>query len=295
MRALMLAGVSVLAAIGCAHAQYLGTIQQRWDASDLVCTGTASAPERSGGMRSIEGSNRDELVARVEFETCLKGEQPPSPVRVIGFDIVARTDFGGRGYGYSGPPTGFVVKGRNLLFLRRTETPAEFEVTVPIYQTAVALAEQRPEVTYDGTPESARRVVTGELEAALVQFDANDLSEITYLVDWLGRADGLAELERFSLEATLPVKRDIAVELLRDGHHESEEMVISLLRDRSALQWKRQNAIYALAEQGSEAALEPLESILAEPETSDSAPLRLTAREAVESLQKRLRTATPSP
>ena len=90
--------------------RYLPSIWQRWDASDLVCTGVASAPRRTGDNRTIDGSDRDQLSSNVEFETCFKGESPfTSPVRVIGYDVVASKDIQG-GYVFSRPPTGFVSK-----------------------------------------------------------------------------------------------------------------------------------------------------------------------------------------
>lgn len=82
------------------------------------------------------------------------------------------------GYVYSGPPTGFVRKGRNLLFLRQTVNPGEFEIAVPIYETAIRLADSRPHYPNDIPATSVRFALTREFEAALVQFDANDISDI---------------------------------------------------------------------------------------------------------------------
>src|ERR1017187_8740250 len=142
---------------------------QRWDASDLVCTGLASAPVRTGVTRTIDGRDRDQLSSEVKFETCFKGKSPvSSPVRVVGYSVTASKDIRG-GYIYSGPPPGFVRKGRNLLFLRQTVTPSELEIAVPIYETAIRLANSRPHYPNDTSPTSVRFALTREFEAALVQ------------------------------------------------------------------------------------------------------------------------------
>jgi hypothetical protein len=56
-------------------AQYLASIQQRWDVSGLVCIGDASSPIRTGLTRTIDGSDRDQLSAEVGLETCFKGNR----------------------------------------------------------------------------------------------------------------------------------------------------------------------------------------------------------------------------
>src|SRR5262249_3585093 len=156
------------------------------------------------------GRNRDQLSSEVELETCFKGERPVSlPVRVIGYSEVASKDIRG-GYIYSGPPPGFVSKGRNLLFLRRTANPGEFEVAVPVYETAIRLADSRPYYTNDKSATSVRFALTQEFEAALVQFTGNDVSDIERILDLLGKAEGIAELSRFSKTVVLPIQRDIA-------------------------------------------------------------------------------------
>ncbi len=236
-------------------AQYLPSIQQRWDVSGLVCIGDASSPIRTGLTRTIDGSDRDQLSAEVGLETCFKGNRPTaSEVRVLGYDVVAMKD-AGHGYAYSGPPTGFVSEGRNLLFLRPTQDPGEFEVAVPVYETAIHLADTRPDNTSGGVRQSVRVVLTQELEAALVQFDDTDLSDIGYLFDLLGVPTGIAELSRFSQGVPLAVQRDISVALLFHGQPNAEPMVISLLLDMSAPPWKRGNAAGALGEYGTAAAL----------------------------------------
>jgi hypothetical protein len=277
-------------------AQYLPSIQQRWDASDLVCIGDASSPVRTGLTRTIDGSDRDQLSAEVELETCFKGDRPTaSEIRVLGYDVVAMKDLG-QGYAYAGPPTGFVSKGRNLLFLRQTQNPDDFEVTVPIYETAIHLADARPDNNSGGGLLSARLVLTQELEAAVVQFDDGDLRYIGYLLDLLGTPAAIAELSKFSRDLPLAVQRDVAVALLFHGQPDAEPVVISLLLDTSAPTWKRGNAAGALGEHGTEAALGPLQQIASQhAETDDLESLRLTAHSSLDRLEHRLQAAQADP
>lgn len=280
-------------------AQYLPSIQQRWDASDFVCIGDASSPVRTGLTRTIDGSERDQLSAEVELETCFKGDRPTaSEIRVLGYDVVAMKNVG-QGYGYGGPPTGFVSKGRNLLFLRRTQNPDDFEVTVPIYETAIHLADARPDNSSGGGRQSAHLVLTQELEAAVVQFGDTDLVYIGYLFDLLGTTAGIAELSRFSRGVPLAVQRDVAVALLFHDQPDAEPVAISLLLDTSAPTWKRGNAAGTLGEHGTEAALGPLQQIASQPAaTDDLESLRLTAHSSLDRLEHRLQAAkadTPAP
>jgi hypothetical protein len=275
-------------------ARYLPTIQGRWDASNLVCIGDASLPIRTGLTRNIDGSDRDQLSSEVSLETCFKGDRPTaSEIRVFGYDVFATKDVG-QGYGYGGPPTGFVVKGRNLLFLRRTDIPNEFEVTVPIYQTAIRLADNRPNSTDDESRDSVRHILTREFEAALVQLDDTDLGDIGYLFDLLGTRDAIAELARFSPGSPLSVQRDIAAALLLHDQLASEPIVISLLLDSSALGWKRENAALALGEHGTEAAFTPLQQIASQPApTDDLKSLQITAQSSLRRLEHRLQAGLP--
>jgi hypothetical protein len=280
-------------------AQYLPSIQQRWDASDFVCIGDASSPVRTGLTRTIDGSERDQLSAEVELETCFKGNRPTaSEIRVLGYDVVAMKEVG-QGYGYGGPPTGFVSKGRNLLFLRRTQNPDDFDVTVPIYETAIHLADARPDNSSGRGRQSARLVLTQELEAAVVQFDDAELGYIDYLFDLLGTTAGIAELSRFSRGVPRGVQRDVAVALLFHGQAAAEPVAISLLLDTSAPTWKRGNAAGALGEHGTEAALGPLQQIASQAAaTDDLESLRLTAHSSLDRLEHRLQAAqadTPAP
>jgi hypothetical protein len=269
--------------------RYLPSLWQRWDASDWVCTGVASAPVRTGNTRTIDGRNRDQLSSEVELETCFKGERPvSSPVRVIGYGEVASKDIHG-GYIYSGPPPGFVSKGRNLLFLRRTPSPGEFEVAVPVYETAIRLAESRPYYTNDKSATSVRSALTQEFEAALVQFDGNDVSDIERILDLLGKAGGIAELSRFLKTVGLPIQRDIAVALVARDQLEYEPLAISLVIDASALAWKRENAAGALGRHGTELALPYLRQVASVPATTDDMKsLHVWALEACQLLERRL-------
>lgn len=289
----MRAAILLLAVVPTTYAaevsRYLPSIWQRWNASDLVCTGVASAPHPTGNNRMIDGSDRDQLSSNVEFETCFKGERPfTSRVRVIGYSVVASKDIHG-GYIFSGPPTGFVSKGRNLLFLRRTANPSQFEIAVPIYETAVRLADNRPYYTNDKSETSVRFALTQEFEAALLQFDGNDLSNIDHIFDLLGKAEGIAELSRFAKTVGLPIKRDIALALLAHGKLEYEPLVISLLIDTSATGWKRQNAAGVLGDHGTDRALPYLRQVAAAPmSTDDSKSLHVWAVEACQRLERRL-------
>src|SRR6266851_1068443 len=171
-------------------------------------------PLRTCLTRTIDGSDRDQLASEVELETCFKGKRPaPSAVRVVGYDVMASKDVGG-GYVYSGPPTGFVREGRNLLFLHRTENSHDLEIAVPIYETAIRLADNRPNYAVEESQASERFALTQEFEAALVQFDASDVSDIDRVLDLLGIREGIAELSRFSQRLPLSIQRDIAVALL---------------------------------------------------------------------------------
>ena len=107
-----------------ASPRYLPTIQQRWEASDLVCTAVVSTPIRTGVTQEIDGRDRDQLSAEASIEKCFKGEKPSTTtIRVLGYSVYAAKDLHGTGVVYAGPPTGFVSKGRNLIFLRRTAVP----------------------------------------------------------------------------------------------------------------------------------------------------------------------------
>ncbi len=270
-------------------AKYLPTIQERWDASDLVCTGTASRPVRTGITRKIDGYERDQLASQVNLDTCFKGQQPTyNPIIVIGYSAFAEKTVNG-GFVYSGPPVGFLRNGRNLLFLRRTEEPRKWQVSVPVYETAIRLADQRPPYKADLSLSAARLALTQEFEAALLQFDYSDVSDIDRIIDLLGAKEGAGELMRFSERAPLPVQRDIAVALLNHGQLDAEPQVISLMMDGSALAWKRANAAEALGEHGTERALPYLSDVAnMQVTTDDLRSLRLHAMSSLARLKRRL-------
>lgn len=290
----MRAAISLLLALSSATyaveaPRYLRSVWQRWEASDLVCSGVASAPVRTGITRTIDGSDRDQLSSKVKLETCFKGKPPvSSPVRVVGYSVTANKDTHG-GHIYSGPPPGFVRKRRNLLFLRQTVNPGEFETAVPIYETAIRLADSRPYYPNDMSATSVRFALTREFEAALVQFDANDITDIDHIFDLLGSPEGIAELSRFSESVPLPIQRDIAVALLAHDQLDYEPLAISLLIDASALAWKRANAAGALGEHGTERALPYLRQVASEPATTDDLKsLHIWALSASQRLERRL-------
>jgi hypothetical protein len=270
-------------------AQYLASLQQRWQASDLVCIGRASSPVRTGRWRKIDGSDRDELSTQVQIERCLKGQSPtPKDVQIVGYDVVASKDVSGAGYAYAGPPTGFVSEGRNLIFLRRSNDTDQLEVTVPVYETAIRLADAGIEQDAGGEPQSVRSVLTQELEAAILQFDDKDLRYIGYLLDYLGTREGVAELSRFSQPAPRAVQRDVAVAMLNDGDETVEPAVIALMLDASAPTWKRENAAMAVAEHGTGAALNSLEQIAAQPATAGEQEFYSIATSSLIRLRRRL-------
>jgi len=271
-------------------ARYLPSIWQRWDASDLVCTGVTSEPSRTGATRVIDGNTRDQLSAEVTLETCFKGKRPAaSPIRVLGYSVYALKDERDSvGVAYAGPPPGFVRKGRNLLFLRQTATPGVLKVAVPIYETAIQLADTRPRYPIDDSSNFFREALTQEFEAAIVQFDATDVSDISRVFDLLGNSQAAMELSSFSKTVALPIQRDIAVALVEHDQLESEPVVISLLINTSALPWKRANAASALGRNGSERVLPYLRQVAAEPVTTDDLKsLHVWVLEACQRLERR--------
>ena len=290
MQAVILS-VLALTALCMEPARYLQSIWQRWDASDLVCTGMASEPVRTGVTRTIDGRRRDQLSSEVTFETCFKGSPPASsPTRVLGYSVNALKDVRHSiGVAYAGPPPGFLRKGRNLLFLRQTGTAGVLEVAVPIYETAIPLADTRPWYPSDRSSTFFREALTQEFEAAIVQFDATDVIYIERIFDLLGSSQAATELSAFSKTVALPIQRDTAVALLEHDQLQSEPLVISLLIDTSALPWKRSNAASALGRHGTERALPYLRQVASEPVTTEELKsLHVWVLEACQRLQRRL-------
>jgi hypothetical protein len=286
---LLLAALN-LAAPGSQNSSYLRTIQARWDASDLVCIGKASAPVRTGVTQVIDGRDRDQLSTDVELERCLKGDVPRSSgIRVLGDYVASAKDSAG-GFAYSGPPVGFVREGRNLIFLRRTTVPDEFVVTVPIYQTAIPLSDVPPDYPPATSPGFTATIVIRELESAMLQLgELSDLEYIDYLLDYMGTPDGIAELSRLSDTVPLAIQQDIAVTLLDHDQSQNESTVISLLLDPSALAWKRENAALALGRHGTHAALDPLLRVVLEPAgTEQLKMLHNAAESSLDSLKHRV-------
>ena len=88
MRPLVAMWLAMLTVAVAADQPYLSTIHQRWNASDLVCTGNVSKPARTGITRRIDGRDRDQLAARVHIETCFKGAlSEQAEIRVIGYAL----------------------------------------------------------------------------------------------------------------------------------------------------------------------------------------------------------------
>ena len=278
---------------------YLPTIQGRWNASDLVCIGNAESPVRTGVAQFINGANRDQLTANVELERCFKGQAPSSSeIQVVG-NYVGAAKKGERliGFVYAGPPVGFVHEGRNLLFLRKGAAPDEFAVTIPVFQTAIPLADVPPEYPSSTSPDFTKAVLIKELESAMLEAEdtgrqninrgfsdplCSDIEYIEYLMDYLGTSDGIAELSRLSHTAPLAIQRDIAVRLLEYDPGQYEPSVISLLLDDSAPAWKRGNAALALGRDGTPAALYPLQRVVLEP--AGTGQLKMLHNEAESSL-----------
>lgn len=290
----------LLVASGGQNPSYIPSIEARWNASDLVCIGDADAPQRTGMAQSIEGADRDQLSANVKLERCFKGEKPSSSeIRVLGnYVAAAKAGKSVISFAYSGPPTGFVHNGRNLLFLRRTSVPDDFVVSVPIYETAIPLADAPPTYPSPPSPSSIKTVLTMELEKAMLQSEdtsrdmnpkpfadplLSDYRYIDYLLDYLGPPNGIAELSRFSETAPVAIQRDIAVRLFDLDQSGYESSVISLLLDVTAPAWKRGNAALALGSHGTDAALNPLRQVALEPAGTEQ--LKMLHHEAASSLE----------
>jgi len=287
--ALVLVAVTCSIIFSAELAKYLPTIEARWKASDLVCTGVASRPVRTGVTRNIDGYDRDQLFSEVTLETCFKGNKPAhNIVQVIGYSYFAETKLIG-GVLYSGPPVGFLRQGRNLVFLQKTSDPDRWNIAVPVYEAAIRLADDRPYYPPDLSASGTRFALTQEFEAALVQFDSSDVSDINRIFELLGSTDAAAELTSFSNRAPLAVQRDIAVVLLNHDQLDQEQVVIALLIDTGAPAWKRSNAAEALGGHGTERAVRYLRDVAGTPANSDDLrSLRLHATESLDRLERRL-------
>lgn len=277
--------------------RYLPTIHQRWDASDLICTAVVSTPVPTGLTRQIDGRDRDQLSAEANIEQCFKGRKPPTPtIKIVGYSVYAAKDLHGAGIAYAGPPTGFVSKGRNLIFLRRTADPHQFEIAVPIYATAIRLSDSRPYYPDDNSPLGTRFALTQEFESALLQSDSTDVYYIQWIFDLLGNEEAVRELRTFSPRAPLAIQHDIAVSLLANGKPDCEPVVVALLMDASAPGWKRQNAAGVLGDHGTQRAVPYLRQIAAQPVTTDDLKvLRRWTLDALRRLECRLENSKCGP
>ena len=205
-------------------------------------------------------------------------------------------DLKGAGFAYAGPPTGFVSKGRSLIFLRRTALPGQFEIAVPVYETAIRLSDSSPYYPDDNSPTGTRFALTQEFESALLQSDSTDVYYIQWIFDLLGSEETVRELRTLSPRAPLAIQRDIAVSLLANGQSDCEPVVISLLTDTSALGWKRQNAAGVLGDHGTQRALPYLQQIAAQPATTDDLKVfRNWTLDALRRLECRLANSKCSP
>ncbi len=259
-----------------------GGLQFRWDYSDLVCTGVAAKPKRTGVVENLGGTDRDQLSVRVELQTCFKGLRPTGVVTVLGDTVVAWKD-GQTGFAYAGPPLGFVVPGRNLLFLRATKYPHVWRVTLPVYATCLPLADVPTDYNVDGSEDSIRRALVAEIEAVIAQGYLRDqpygfqtlahpeyVAAIyaPYILEIYGKFQGMNELA--TIMSFLPVasRRVIAMELLRNGDQRGLPDTLALLQDESVVGWQRANAARALEYTQSRRARPALE-VIANQKTDD--------------------------
>jgi hypothetical protein len=274
-----------------------GGLQFRWDYSDLVCTGVAADPKRTGIVENLGGTDRDQLSARVELQTCFKGVRPAGIVTVLGDSVVASKNAQG-GLVYAGPPTGFVAPGRNLLFLRASKTPHVWRVTVPVSATCLPLADVPPDYTVDGSENSIRRALAAEIGAVIAQghlrekpygFLTRDHPEYVaaiyapYLLEVYGKYAALNELARIMASLPDASRRVIAMELLRNGDQRGLADTLAFLQDESVVAWERANAARTLEYAQSPRAQLALESIANQASNDE---LHHAAREVLAKMQK---------
>ncbi len=237
-----------------------GGLQLRWDYSDLVCTGVAAKPKRTGVVEGLWGTDRDQLSVRVELQSCFKGVLPAGVVTVLGDTLIASKD-AQTGFAYAGPPLGFVVPGRNLLFLRATKSRNVWRVTVPVVATCLPLADVPPDYNVDGSEDSIRRALVAEIEAVIAQgylrdqpygFQALTQPEYVaavyapYVLEIYGKSQGVNELARIMTYLPVASRRTVAMELLRNGDQRGLPDTLALLQDESVVGWQRANAARAL-------------------------------------------------
>jgi hypothetical protein len=170
------------------------------------------------------------------------------------------------------------------MFLRRTTAAHQYEIAVPVYETAIRLPDSRPYYPDDNSQAGIRFALTQEFEAAVLQSDSLDVYYVGWVFDLLGSAEAVHELRTLSPRAPLAIQRDIAVALLDNGQLDCEPIVISLLLDSSAPEWKRHNAAYVLGDRGTQRALPYLLQIAAQPATSDD--LKVLRRWTLDSIRR---------
>lgn len=249
-------------------------IQERWKHSDLVCTGIAEKPVETGAVETIGGSDRNQVASWVTLEKCFKGRPPAGQVKVLGDSVVAQKEIT-MGFAYAGPPIGFVTKGRNLLFLRKTDDPEVWRVTIPVYAACISLAETAPDYELDDSKDSIRHALVKEFEAVIEQGRINAAGGtlfatsdevaalyLPYIWELLGRVQGTREFKLLMASSSGSLRPEIAMELLRQGDQAGEPDTIARLLDATAVVWKRTNAAYALRNSTSSRAREALEEIV---------------------------------
>ncbi len=195
------------------------------------------------------------------------------------------------GYASSGPPTGFLGKGRNLLFLRKTEDPGTWRVTVAVYAICIPLADSAPSYSSSRSAESIRNALAAEFESAIEQgrggladglqlATPDDVARVylPYIWQVLGREQGMGKFKQLMAHSPESVRREIAMALLREGNQEGEAETLALLEDKTAVSWKRENAAFALANATSTQARQALERVVSEPGPDE---LRNAAQESL--------------
>lgn len=204
---------------------------------------------------------------------------PGGRIRVLG-DRVYSSGENSMGSIYAGPTPGFLTTGRNLLFLRKTDDPDVWRATIPVYAACIALADVAPAYQVDESAASIRHALIKEFEAVIDQgkrtfanetqlgtADADDVAReyLPYLLQVLGRVQGIQKFKILMSRSTEPVRREIAMALLQLGDLAGEAETLALLEDKSAVSWKRENAAFALANATSTQARQALERVVSEP------------------------------
>ena len=218
------------------------------------------------------------------LETCFKGKKPDRQIQVLGDSVFAEKDIHG-GFAYAGPPTGFVTRGRNLLFLRKTDQPDIWDVTVPVYAVCIRLADSPPSYTLEGSDDSIRGALVAEMEAMIdhgelrlslekIQTGAWEPDRIAaeylpYTIEILGRTQGLREFARLLQSSPQAVRREIAMAMLRVGDQRGEPDTVALLEDANVPDWRHANAARALEFATSTRARSVLERIAHEPRNQE--------------------------